>query len=246
MKSYSALARFYDSLTRDVPYGAIADYYEALFKRDGLQVKTILDMACGTGTLTCVLAERGYDMTGVDVSPEMLSFAAEKAYGVRNRPLLIHQPLEQLDLYGTVDAAVCSLDGINYVRPDSVAEVFCRVRLFLEPGGMFIFDIHTPSKLKRLDGEVFLDETDDVYCVWRAEFDQKENACRYGMDIFARDGKKWSRSREEHVEYAYEPSELEKLLQEVGFEGVCIYGDMTYKKPTEKDQRLFITAIKPK
>jgi SAM-dependent methyltransferase len=160
--------------------------------------------------------------------------------------MLLNQPLERLDLYGTVDAAVCSLDGINYIKPDRLREVFRRVRLFLEPGGIFIFDINTPSKLKGLDGEVFLDETEDVFCIWRASFDEKENACRYGMDIFARDGSKWSRSREEHVEYAYEPSELEKLLLETGFVQVNLYGDMTFEAPAPADQRVFITAIKPK
>jgi SAM-dependent methyltransferase len=246
MSAYVSLARFYDSLTRDVPYGAIADYYEALFKQTNLNVKTILDMACGTGTLTCMLAERGFDMIGVDASAEMLSVASEKSYDMENRPLLLNQPLELLDLYGTVDAAICSLDGINYVKPDRLCEVFRRVRLFLEPGGLFIFDINTPSKLKGLDGEVFLDETEDVYCVWRAAFNEEDKACRYDMDIFARDGRKWTRSIEEHIEYAYEPFGLEKLLLEAGFEQVAVYGDLTYEKPTEKEQRLFITAIKPK
>jgi SAM-dependent methyltransferase len=245
MNAYTSLARFYDTLTRDVPYISIADYYEALFKQKGVKVRTILDMACGTGTLTCVLADRGFDMIGVDMSEEMLSVAAGKAYGKSNRPLLLNQPLELLDLYGTVDAAVCALDGMNYIKPDKLAEVFRRVRLFLEPGGMFIFDINTPSKLKGLDGEVFLDETDDVFCIWRVSFDQKENACHYGMDIFARDGKKWTRGREEHIEYVYEPLILEKLLLDAGFEQIVIYGDMTFDAPRANDQRVFITAIKP-
>ena len=245
MSAYSSLARFYDALTCDVPYGALADYYEALFKRENIQVKTVLDMACGTGTLTSLLAERGFDMIGVDASAEMLSVAAEKAYGMTLRPMLINQPLEQLDLYGTVDAAVCSLDGMNYIKPDMIAEVFRRVLLFLEPGGMFIFDIHTPSKLKSIDGEVFLDETEDVYCVWRTEFIEKENACHYGMDLFARDGKKWTRSREEHIEYAYEPLSLEKMLTKEGFTDICIYGDMTIVKPAEHEKRIFMTARKP-
>lgn len=244
MNAYTSLAEFYDLLTRDVPYQAIADYYEALFRRAGIQARTILDMACGTGTLTCMLADRGFEMIGVDASSDMLTVAAEKANGRENRPLLLHQPLECLDLYGTVDAAVCALDGINYIKPDRLPEVFRRVLLFLEPGGIFIFDIHTPSKLMSLDGEVSLDETEDVFCVWRAAFDQKENACRYGMDIFARDGSKWRRSGEVHVEYAYEPSKLEMMLLEAGFEKVELYGNLTLSAPTVSDQRLFITARK--
>ncbi len=244
MNAYVSLARFYDSLTRDVPYGAIADYYEAIFKQSGILVKTILDTACGTGTLTCLLAERGFDMIGVDASPEMLAVAAEKSFDMANRPMFINQPLERL--YGTVDAAVCSLDGMNYIKPDRIAEVLRRVRLFLEPGGIFIFDINTPSKLQGLDGEVFLDETEDVYCVWRASYDKKENACSYGMDIFAREGIKWKRCREEHIEYAYEPSELAMMLTTAGFADISIYGEMTFAKPSENEKRIFFTARKPK
>lgn len=245
MNAYSSLARFYDALTCDVPYSTIAEYYEALFVRHKTVVKTILDMACGTGTLTCLLAERGYDMIGVDASSEMLSVASEKSYGMTNRPLLINQPLEQLDLYGTVDAAVCSLDGMNYIEPDMIAEVLRRVLLFLEPGGLFIFDIHTPSKLKSLDGDVFLDETEDVYCVWRTEFIEKDNVCHYGMDIFAREGNKWTRSREEHIEYAYEPNSLEKMLITEGFSDVCIYADMMLNEPDEHEKRVYFVAKKP-
>lgn len=245
MNAYTSLAEFYDLLTRDVPYPAMADFYETLFSRSGIRAGTILDMACGTGTLTCLLADRGYDMIGVDASADMLAVAAEKAYGRENRPLLLQQPLELLDLYGTVDAAVCALDGMNYVKPDKLREVLRRVLLFLEPGGIFIFDINAPSKLKGLDGEVLLDETEDVFCVWRAAFDHRENACRYGMDIFARDGGKWKRGREEHVEYAYEPFELEMMLLDTGFEKVVLFGDMTLNPPTASDQRIFITAMKP-
>lgn len=242
MNSYSSLARFYDCLTTDVPYTAIADFYESVFAKNNLRVKTILDMACGTGTLTCMLSGRGYEMIAVDASADMLSVADHKSTGLKNKPMFLNQPMECLDLYGTVDAVVCSLDGINYVRPEKLRDVFHRVRLFLEPGGVFIFDIHTPSMLKSLDGEVFLDETESVYCVWRASFDEKENACVYGMDIFAREGRKWARSREEHIEYAHEAHALAGLLMREGFSDVRLYGDMTLNAPQEKDRRVFITA----
>lgn len=243
MNSYSSLARFYDRLTNDVPYLAIADFYESIFEKNSLRVKTILDMACGTGTLTCLLAGRGYEMIGVDASADMLSVAYQKSTEINNKPMFLNQPMERLDLYGTVDAVVCSLDGINYVKPEELGEVIHRVRLFLEPGGVFIFDIHTPSMLKSLDGEVFLDETEDVYCVWRASYDEKDNACVYGMDIFAREGRKWARSREEHIEYAHEAQALANLLMRKGFSDVRIYGDMTLKAPREEDRRIFIAAF---
>ena len=246
MSAYAALAEYYDILTRDVPYGKIADYYETLFDRCDNPVKTILDMACGTGTLTCLLAERDYEMIGTDQSPEMLAEAANKAASLSNRPMFINQPMESLDLYGTVDAVICSLDGINHVEPDKLSEVLHRVNLFLEPGGLFVFDILTPEALRCLDGEIFLDETDTVYCVWRAEFLAEQNACIYNMDIFTRDGSRWIRSEEEYAEYVYEPSELATLLSAEGFDAVTLYGDKTLVPPDGSERRVFLTAKKPK
>ena len=245
MNAYTALARFYDSLTGDVPYERMADYYESVFRRKK-QVTTVLDLACGTGTLTSLLARRGYEMIGTDASAEMLAVAAEKAWELPVRPLLLHQAMEDLDLYGTVDAAVCALDSVNYVPPDKLREAFRRVFMFLEPGGIFVFDIHTPSRLRALDGDIFVDETEDVFCVWRAEFDVSIEACRYGMDLFSREGRKWVRSREEHVEYAYETPALEKLLLDAGFARIEIRGDLTGLPPSDGDLRLFITAEKEK
>ncbi len=242
--AYAALAHYYDALTRDVPYGRFADFYEALFRSGGLEVKTILDLACGTGTLTCLLAARGYDMTGADVSGDMLSVAYDKASDLKNRPLFLNQPMQALDLYGTVDAVVCSLDGINYVKPDILKEVFSRVLLFLEPGGIFIFDIRPPAFLRAQDGEVYLDETDMVYCVWRARLDKAQNALFYGMDLFAKEGRQWTRYREEHAEYLHEPEELLALLEACGFTDVRLYGDMVLRPPQPNDTRLFISARK--
>ena len=246
MSAYDALAGSYDILTRDVPYKQTADYYEALFAVENACVKTILDLACGTGTLTCLLAGRGYELIGTDVSPEMLAAAENKAAAMENRPMFINQPMESLDLYGTVDAVICSLDGINHVQPGTLDEALRRVLLFLEPGGLFIFDILTPEALKQLDGEIFMDETDDVYCVWRAEYDAAQNACAYVTDIFTRDGKRWDRCREEHTEYAYEPAELMKLLTGKGFTDVKLYGDRTVKLPKGGERRVFLTARKQK
>ncbi len=245
MSAYDALAEAYDSLTRDVPYKQMSNYYEALFTRENVRVKTILDLACGTGTLTCLLSERGYEMIGADASAEMLAVAAGKAAGQEKQPMFIHQPMEGLDLYGTVDAVICSLDGLNHVPPGQLPEVLRRVRLFLEPGGLFISDILTPEALKKLDGEIFLDETDDIYCVWRAEFDETLNACFYDMDIFMRLRDQWVRNREGYAEYAYDPSDLEKLLDSAGFTDVKLFGDLTFDAPIKGERRLFMTAKKP-
>ena len=249
MSSYNALAPFYDRLTEDVNYSAFAAFYRQIFTYYGVSPKLILDAACGTGTLTRLLAEKGYEMIGVDQSFEMLSVAAEKMADMEEsaRPLLLNQPLQELDLYGTVDAALCSLDGMNYIAPAELEPAFQRIHLFLEPGGVLIFDVHTPEKLRKLDGEMFLDETEDVFCVWRAEYEEKQRACFYGMDLFSRaDDGLWRREWEEHVEYAHEPEALKKLLTGAGFEQIKIFGNCRLEEPKSGEERLFFAARKAK
>ncbi len=245
MSSYVSLAKYYDKLTTDVPYGTFADFYEQIFDRFGLKPVTMLDMACGTGTLTRILCERGYDMIASDGSPEMLTFAMDKLSDLDKMPLLLCQNMDELDLYGTVDSIICSLDGINYVQKDVLPEVLKRVMLFLELGGIFIFDINTPEKLLGLDGDMFIDETDDVYCVWRAEYDEELDACVYGMDIFEKSGKLWRRTKEEHFEYIYRMDEMKQLLENAGFEDINIFAELKLEPPSVGEQRVFFTARKP-
>ena len=249
MSEYQNLAHFYDRLTGDVDYAAFADYYEEHFRRAGLSVRTILDLACGTGTLTWELARRGYELIGADMSAEMLSEAQSKSgtCSVPVPPLWLEQSMAELDLYGTVDAEICSLDGINYACPEELEEIFHRLWLFLEPGGMLIFDVIPPRLLRAYDGETFIDETEEVFCVWRAEFDAALNACCYGMDLFScgADGR-WDRSFEEHIEYAHDPAMLAGALEKAGFTGISLFGKLSFTAPGEEDDRLFITARKPK
>jgi SAM-dependent methyltransferase len=245
MSAYISLAPYYDELTEDVPYSSFADFYEVIFKKYELRPQMILDLACGTGTLTYELARRGYEMIGVDLSEDMLSEAAKKAASesFRVAPMFLCQSMEELDLYGTVSAAVCSLDGIDYVPPESLSEVFHRLHLFVEPGGIIVFDVNTPEKLRSLDGEVFLDETEDVYCVWRAEFDEELGACVYGMDIFAHQGgDMWLRGEEEHIEYAHSAKLLCDKLTEQGFGDILIFGELEDRPPEPDEQRIFIAA----
>ena len=152
MSSYEFLAGCYDRFTYDVDYAAWADYIEQHFRKRGLPGKTVLDLACGTGSLTRELALRGYEMIGVDLSAEMLAEAAEKNRNVGEiSPMFLCQPMEKLDLYGTIDACVCCLDSVNYVTsPKKLQKAFERVHLFLMPGGLFLFDVNTPEKLEGL------------------------------------------------------------------------------------------------
>ena len=241
MSAYGPLAAWYDVLTRDVDYADFADYYETCFRAAAGPIHTLLDLCCGTGTLTCLMAERGYELIAADASADMLMQAQEKAFSLPEGcvpPLLLCQPAEELDLYGTVDAAYCSLDGFDYLAPELLPEVLRRLHLFIRPGGLLIFDIRTPESFQSLDGEVFVDETEDVLCLWRAEL--SEGVMRFGMDLFERAGEVWTRESEEHIEYVHTPELLTKLLRDGGFTNVETHSD----GPQGDRGRLFFTAIR--
>lgn len=245
--AYENLAGCYDQFTRDVDYVRWADYLERHFARSALPIHTVLDLACGTGSLTLELARRGYEMIGVDQSEEMLAQAAEKCRQASEiPPLFLHQSMDKLDLYGTIDACVCCLDSVNYVTsPQKLERAFQRVHTFLMPGGLFVFDVNTPDKLRALDGQVFLDESADAYCVWRAGYSARRRVCTYGMDLFTLepDGR-WSRAEELHEEYAYEPDELEALLIRAGFSRIKQYGERKLRAPKAGEGRIFFAARK--
>ena len=247
MSSYEFLADSYDQLTVDVRYDRWADYLEKHFRKSKIQVHTVLDLACGTGSLSAELALRGYEMIGVDQSAEMLAVAAEKCRGLDGEPpIFLNQPMEELDLYGTIDACVCCLDSINYVtRPAALKRAFSRVHLFLMPGGTFIFDVKPPEVLKAADGEIYLDETEETYCVWRADYSAKRRILTYGMDIFrANDDGTWERGGEIHEEYAYTLDELEEYLHQAGFVDVRRWGNLKMRAPGLDENRVFFTARK--
>ena len=247
MKSYQSLADSYDALMADAEHRRRAAFLMRAFRKSKPAVHTVLDLACGTGSLTRLLAQRGYEMIGADLSEEMLAQAAEKCRGVGDpEPIFLHQAMEDLDLYGTIDACVCCLDSVNYVtRSGKLARAFQRVHTFLMPGGLFLFDINTPDKLRGLDGQMFLDETEDAYCVWRAEYSPRRRVCTYGMDIFQRmEGDLWQRREELHEEYAYEPDELEALLRLAGFRQIKQYGELRMRAPREGEGRIFFAARK--
>lgn len=217
MGCYSSLAQWYDQFTGDVPYGQFADLYEAEFSRCGGEFRLLLDLCCGTGTLTWEMSRRGYELIGVDASVDMLMQARDKTVDVETPPLFLCQQAQELDLYGTVDCAYCSLDGINYIKPQLLPEVFHRLSLFIRPGGLFIFDIRTPQWLASLDGQISLDETEEALCIWRSDYDEAAGSIIYGMDIFSCQGELWSRSSEEHVEYVHLPETLKALLESESF-----------------------------
>lgn len=245
MDSYKALAASYDRLTSDVDYRAVVAFYFEIIRLEQVKVRTAADLACGTGSVTALLAQRGLPVVGVDLSEDMLTQAQQKTQSLTPRPVFLHQNLAQLYLPQGVDLAVCALDSLDYITdPADCAAAIRRIYKALNPGGIFIFDVNTPEKLRAMDGQVFLDEDEDVYCVWRGEFDEGKNICSYGMDLFQRQGNVWRRSFEEHREYAYTRPQLMHLLKAAGFTGIRVYGDRTLAAPKAGEQRMFFSARK--
>ena len=247
MDAYHELAQSYDRLTNDVDYEATVDFYYEILKREGLSPRTAVDLACGTGSVTAILARKGLQVIGVDMSEAMLTVAQQKAMELENMPRFVCQPLQELRLPRGVDMAVCALDSLDYItNPEDCKEAIRRIWKALNPGGIFIFDVNTPEKLRAMDGQVFLDEDDDVYCVWRGEFDEETNICSYGMDLFQRRGEVWERSFEEHREYAYSQEQLVGYLKAAGFTHIRVYADRLFEEPREGEQRIYIKARKGK
>lgn len=245
MDAYHELAQSYDRLTGDVDYDATVDFYYEILGREGLAPRTAVDLACGTGSVALRLVGRGLQVTAVDMSWEMLMVAQQKAVEANVYPQFACQKLQELHLPRGVDLAVCALDSIDYILdPQDCQKAIGRVYKALNPGGCFIFDVNTPEKLRAMDGQVFLDEDDDVYCVWRGEFDEETNICSYGMDLFQRHGEVWHRSFEEHREYAYSADQLIAYLRQAGFTSIEVFGDRTFAAPRPGEQRIYLKARK--
>ena len=247
MDAYHALAASYDRLTNDVDYEATVEFYMQILQREGAKPRTVVDLACGTGSVTKILAQKGYDVTGVDMSEEMLTQAIQKVQGMDHPPRFICRKLQELYLPKAVDLAVCALDSLDYITdPADCAEAIRRTYKALNPGGIFIFDVNTPEKLQAMDDQVFLDEDDDVYCIWRGEFDKETNICSYAMDLFQRRGNVWERSFEEHQEYAYSQQQLTAYLKDAGFTHIEVYADRKFESPGAGEQRMYFKARKGK
>jgi Methylase involved in ubiquinone/menaquinone biosynthesis len=226
---YGSLAYVYDKLLRgDIDYGAWADRIEAAFDEYLPQrPEIVLDLACGTGNMALELASRGYDMIGVDLSQEMLSEAYQKAAdkNVRN-VLFLNQDMRDFELYGTVGAIVCCLDGVNYLtgRGDIDACFSC-THNYLDPGGLFIFDVNTPYKFENVYGNnSYILEDDGVYCGWQNDYNKKSGVCDFYLTIFEKSGKSgaYTRSDEVQRERCYTLAMLTSALGKSGFELVAV------------------------
>ena len=244
MSGYDALAGSYDGLMADGAYRRRAAYLDRLLRT--AKAETVLDLACGTGTIACLLAREGYRVVATDGSEAMLTQAARKAEGLADPPLFLCQSMPRLWLLHPVDAAVSTLDSLNYLtRERDLRETFRRVHRWLRPGGVFIFDVNTPWKLRRMDGQMYMDETEESFCVWRTFFSEKTQVCTYQVDLFqAREDGAWERSFEEHRERAWTAEQLRAFLEGAGFEKIRFFGDLTRRAPREDEDRWIVTAVR--
>lgn len=248
MSSYEALAASYDGLMADASYCRRAAFLDRLLKKSAIPVHSVLDLACGTGTISCLLAQQGYQVIATDGSEEMLTQAMGKAMALREgMPLFLQQDMTRLRLAEPVDAAVSTLDSLNYLtREKDVRETFHRVWRWLRPGGQFIFDVNTPYKLQRMDGQIYMDETEETCCVWRTFFSQRTQVCTYQVDLFQlRPDGAWERTFEEHRERAWSREQLCAWLEEAGFEKITVTGDLSLRSPREDADRWIVRARKP-
>lgn len=240
---YEALASFYDGLNPDVNYREWADFVEDIFKKYGkIETKMVLDLACGTGSMSVELAKKGYEVIGVDLSPEMLMISQQKAYEEGQSILFLNQDMCEIDLYGTVDACVCCLDSVNYVTDrEKLKRCFSLVNNFMNDGGLFLFDVNTPHKFKNTYGNnAYILENENVLCAWQNNFDENTGICEFGLSFFVEgeDGL-YERFDEEQIEKMYTDEELRALLKECFFEVVGVFSDYKYGEQNEKDERWY-------
>ncbi len=244
--SYDEFSRFYDRLTDNVEYEKRADYFCRLLSMCSITQGILLDLGCGTGNMSLQMAEKGFDVIGVDSSVGMLNAAQQKMFESGKQILLLNQNMQEIDLYGTVDCAICVLDGINHLHgKDDVCAVFEKVSLFMNKGGAFVFDVNTIYKHKNiLADNAFIYDYDDFFCAWQNNYNPDDNSVDITLDFFEEEDGVYYRSGESFSEKAYELSEISGWLEEAGFEVVGIYDDMTADEVKPESERAVFLAKK--
>lgn len=246
MNSYTRFAPIYDRLMReDIDYDRWTDYIEDLFAHFGKTPKLVCDLACGTGNITIPMAKKGYDMIGVDNSSQMLSIAREKAAGESLDIMLLSQSFTKLDLYGGCDAFLCMIDGFNYVlSPKSLFEIAKRIKTcFLEPGGIVIFDLSSRYKFETYIGNnTFVYDKDGIFYVWENKFYKKNGLLDMYINFFEKEGSRYKRFCERHLQKSYKEEEIKKIFLSAGFERVDSFSPLSFNSPQKADLRTVFVA----
>ena len=246
MESYNTFAEFYDGLTENVNYKDRCKYILEIFRKLGHNTGKTLDLACGTGSLTLELAKNGVDVFGADLSEDMLCQAQFKAVQEEKNILFLHQEMQSLELIDEIDTCVCTLDSVNHLTSKKdVLNTFKGISKSMRKSGYFLFDVNTPYKHRKiLADNTFVYDTDEVFCVWQNTL-LNNDTVKIFLDFFEEDKTgRYIRTSEDFCERAYSHTEITDMLNKAGFELVDFYGDMTFDKPKEDEQRVIYVARK--
>ena len=243
-EAYGSFSEVYDTFMDNVPYREWAGYIEEKLRQQGIEEGLVLDLGCGTGSMTEELADAGYDMIGVDSSPEMLEQAFEKKETSGHDILYLLQDMREFELYGTVRAVVSCCDSLNYIlEPEELLRVFRLVNNYLDPGGMFLFDFSTEEKYRQIGEDTIADSREEGSFIWDNFYDPEEKINQYDLTFFLREDSGLYRKYEEtHMQRAYSAEEIKTLLQEAGMEFLQAFDSYSEEPPGTESQRIVILA----
>ena len=245
METYTGFASVYDMFMDNIPYEEWCEYLTGLLKEYGVKDGLVLDLGCGTGTLTRLLAARGYDMIGVDLSDEMLEIAMEHQAERPDGILYLQQDMREFELYGTVKAIVSICDSMNYVTEyEDLVQVLRLANNYLDPGGVFIFDMNTLYKYREVLGEQTIAENrEEGSFIWENYFDEEEMVNEYDLTLFIReeDGR-FSKYEETHYQRAYELEAVKQAIAQAGMELATVYDAFTKEPPRADSERVYFVA----
>ena len=249
MEAYTSFASVYDTFMDNVPYGEWGTYIHSLLCRYGVKDGLVLDLGCGTGTMTEILAGYGYDMIGVDNSGDMLELAMEKRLASGHDILYLLQDMREFELYGTVRAVVSVCDSVNYItEPEELAEVFRLVNNYLDPGGLFLFDFNTEYKYREVMGDCTIaEDRGDCSFIWDNCYYEEEKINEYDLTLFIREGSDdngalYRKYRETHFQRGYTLEEVRELLSSAGLVFQAAYDMDTGEAAWEKSERICVIA----
>lgn len=244
MEAYSSFAKVYDMFMDNVPYDEWGEYLAGILKEYDIDEGLVLDLGCGTGSITEFLADKGYDMIGIDNSEDMLNIALEKREKSGNHILYLNQDMREFELYGTVRAIVSICDSMNYITDsEDMLEVFKLVNNYLDIDGIFVFDLNTIHKYEMIGEQTIAENRDDGSFIWENTFYSDENINEYDLTLFIKDDKgKYDKYEENHIQKAYTLEEIKELLEQAGLKFVTAYDAFTRDEVSEDSERIYVIA----